>query len=70
MAKPEPVTSCRYDPDVTPAYQQLAAHYGTAIVPARPYNPKNKAQAKPTYKSLNAGYSLGYATKPSSLWQN
>ena len=38
--------ACRYDPDVTPAYQQLAAHYGCAIVPARPYKPKDKAKAE------------------------
>lgn len=38
--------ACRYDPDVTPAYQQLAAHYGTAIVPARPYKPQDKAKAE------------------------
>ena len=38
--------ACRYDPDVAPAYQQLAAHYGTAIVPARPYKPKDKAKAE------------------------
>ena len=38
--------ACRYDPDVNAAYQQLAAHYGIAIVPARPYKPKDKAKAE------------------------
>ena len=38
--------ACRYDPDTNRAYQQLAAHYGTAIVPARPYKPKDKAKAE------------------------
>ena len=38
--------ACRYDPDTQPAYQQLAAHYGTAIMPARPYKPKDKAKAE------------------------
>lgn len=38
--------ACRYDPDINPAYQQLAAHYGTAILPARPYKPKDKAKAE------------------------
>lgn len=32
-----------YDPDLNPAYSELAAHYGTAIVPARPKHPKDKA---------------------------
>lgn len=36
----------RYDPDITASYQQLAAHYQTAIVPARPYKPKDKAKAE------------------------
>ena len=38
--------ACRYDPDLNPAYQQLAAHYDTAIVPARPYKPKDKSRAE------------------------
>ena len=36
----------RYEPDINPAYQQLAAHYQTAVVPARPYKPKDKAKAE------------------------
>ena len=36
----------RYEPTITPAYRQLAAHYQTAIVPARPYRPKDKAKAE------------------------
>lgn len=36
----------RYEPDINPSYQQLAAHYQTAIVPARPYKPKDKAKAE------------------------
>lgn len=33
----------RYDPDPNPDYVELAAHYGAAIVPARPRSPKDKA---------------------------
>ncbi|MDA1372930.1 MAG: IS21 family transposase [Proteobacteria bacterium] len=36
----------RYEPDLNPSYQQLAAHYQIAIVPARPYKPKDKAKAE------------------------
>jgi len=36
----------RYEPDINPAYQQLAAHYQMAIVPARPYKPKDKSKAE------------------------
>ncbi|NCO19050.1 MAG: IS21 family transposase [Gammaproteobacteria bacterium] len=39
-------TACRYDPDLNPSYQQLAEHYQVAIIPARPYKPKDKAKAE------------------------
>ena len=38
--------ACRYDPDLNPSYQQLAAHYGVAVMPARPYKAKDKAKAE------------------------
>ena len=38
--------ACRYDPQLNPAYQQLAAHYGVAVMPARPYKPKDKSKAE------------------------
>ncbi len=38
--------ACRYEPELNPSYQQLAAHYGVAVVPARPYKPKDKAKAE------------------------
>jgi transposase len=37
---------CRYDPETNPTYAELAAHYGTAVLPARPYKPKDKAKAE------------------------
>ncbi len=38
--------ACRYDPDTNPAYVQWANHYGTVIIPPRPYKPKDKAKAE------------------------
>ena len=38
--------ACRYEPDVNPSYQHLAGYYGTVILPARPYKPKDKAKAE------------------------
>ena len=35
---------CRYEPDINPTYQDLAEHYGTSVIPARPGRPKDKAQ--------------------------
>jgi transposase len=33
----------RYDPDINPAYQDLATHYGLTILPARVATPRDKA---------------------------
>ncbi|MDV7397176.1 DDE-type integrase/transposase/recombinase, partial [Arthrospira platensis SPKY1] len=33
----------RYEPDINPEYQDFAAHYGTTILAARPYRPRDKA---------------------------
>lgn len=38
--------SCRYDPELNPAYEDLAAHYGTCVIPARPRHPKDKAKVE------------------------
>ena len=38
--------ACRYVPVLNPSYQQLAAHYQLAVMPARPYKPKDKAKAE------------------------
>ena len=38
--------ACRYDPYLNPAYQQMAEHYGVAVIPARPYKPKDKAKVE------------------------
>lgn len=35
--------ACRYEPDINPTYQDLAEHYGTTIIPARTYKPRDKA---------------------------
>ena len=38
--------ACRYDPDINPTYQDMATHYGTAIIPARPRHPRDKAKVE------------------------
>jgi transposase len=35
-----------YEPDINPSYNDLATHYGTAVIPARAYRPKDKAKAE------------------------
>jgi transposase len=36
--------SHRYEPDLNPTYQDLACHYGTAIIPTRIVKPRDKAK--------------------------
>jgi len=36
----------RYDPEINPSYAELAAHYATAVLPARPRKPRDKAKAE------------------------
>lgn len=35
---------CRYELELNPTYRELAEHYGFAVVPARPYKPRDKAK--------------------------
>jgi transposase len=37
---------CRYEPDLNPTYQDLAEHYGVAVIPTRIGKPKDKAKAE------------------------
>ena len=38
--------ACRYDPHLNPSYQQLSAHYQVAVIPTRPYKPKDKSKVE------------------------
>jgi transposase len=40
------VKACRYEPGIQRTYAEMARHYGTAIVPARPYKPRDKAKVE------------------------
>ena len=35
--------ACRYEPDLNPTYNDMAAHYQVAVLPARPRKPRDKA---------------------------
>ena len=38
--------ACFYEPDVNLTYEDMAKHYGTVIVPARPKKPRDKAKVE------------------------
>ena len=37
---------CRYDPELNPAYREMAEHYGVGVVPARVRKPRDKAKVE------------------------
>jgi transposase len=37
---------CYYEPTIHATYQELAGHYGTVVIPTRPYAPRDKAKAE------------------------
>lgn len=38
--------ACRYEPEINPTYADMAAHYGVAVLPARPQKPRDKAKVE------------------------
>ncbi|CAH2603457.1 transposase [Rhodovastum atsumiense] len=38
--------ACRYEPGINRSYAEMAAHYGTAVVPARVRRPRDKAKVE------------------------
>jgi len=40
------IKACFYEPEVNRTYEDMARHYGTAILPARPNKPRDKAKVE------------------------
>lgn len=40
------IKACLYEPSVNRSYSEMAAHYGTAILPTRPRRPRDKAKVE------------------------
>jgi len=40
------IKACFYDPEINRTYADMARHYGTAILPARPRKPRDKAKVE------------------------
>jgi transposase len=45
-AKTAVIKACLYDPQINRTYADMAAHYGTTILPARPRRPRDKAKVE------------------------
>jgi transposase len=44
--------ACYYEPDVNRTYHDLATHYGTTVLPARPRMPRDKAKAEAAVQNV------------------
>ena len=42
----------QYEPDINRTYRDLAAHYGTAVLPARPRSPRDKAKVEAAVQNV------------------
>jgi transposase len=38
--------ACRYEPGIQRTYEEMATHYGTTVLPARPYRARDKAKVE------------------------
>jgi transposase len=45
-AKVAVIKACRYEPQINRTYAEMAAHYGTAVLPTRPHRPRDKAKVE------------------------
>lgn len=45
-AKVAVIKACHFDPQVNRSYTDMARHYGTAVLPARPRRPRDKAKVE------------------------
>jgi transposase len=45
-AKVAVIKACLYEPQVNRTYAEMAAHYGTAVLPTRPRHPRDKAKVE------------------------
>jgi transposase len=45
-AKTGVTSACFYEPDLNPTYQDMAQHYGTAVLPTRVRHPRDKAKVE------------------------
>jgi transposase len=44
--KPGVTLSCRYEPGIQRTYEEMAEHYGTTVLPARPRHPRDKPKVE------------------------
>ena len=49
------VKACLYDPEINRTYADMAAHFGTAIMPTRVRKPRDKAKVEVAVQVVDPG---------------
>jgi transposase len=62
------IKACLYEPQVNRTYAEMAAHYDTAILPARPRRPRDKAKVEAAVLLSSVGCSAGCAIAAFTAW--
>ena len=55
------IKACLYEPQVNRTHAEMAAHYGAAVLPAKPRRPRDKAKVEALCLSSSAGSSAACA---------
>ncbi len=63
------ILACRYEPELNRTYAEMAAHYGTVIIPARPRKPRDRAKVESAVRSSSGRYSPRSGIGRSSAWR-
>jgi transposase len=50
--------ACRYEPGINRSYQDMATHYGTAVLPARVRRPRDKAKVEVADRLVHGAHRL------------
>ena len=66
--KPAVRQPCYYEPAVHATYQDFATHYGTAILPARAYHPRDKAKVETAVQIVEREILAPSGTRSSTRW--
>ena len=64
------IKACLYEPQVNRSYAEMAAHYDTAILPARPRRPRDKAKVEAAVLIVERWLFAGCAIGASTAWPN
>jgi transposase len=67
-AKVAVIKACLYEPQVNRTYAEMAAHYGTAVLPTRPHRRATKPRWRRRFSSSSDGFWRGYAINGSTVW--